>query len=123
MSDTSKTIKLLESFLSELEVDGICGFFVDSEEHDEDKRIAVYVIIDEDFVNDANTKPGYIARMIRGGVQKKSKNGVIRVYVSPQWKSGNKDAQMNELEKIYSHRITIQTYFETQKNIIVPRNI
>ena len=119
MSDTSKTIKLLESFLSELEVDGICGFFVDSEEHDEDKRIAVYVIIDEDFVNDANTKPGYIARMIRGGVQKEIKKWLgIEVYVGSTVRKCNKDAQMNESRKKYI--VTESQYkliLETQKNI------
>ncbi len=66
MENREKTVKLLESFLSDKQVDGVCGYIVDP---DGEGPIQVIVILDIDYIKEANTKPGFIARMIRQGVK------------------------------------------------------
>ena len=51
MDIRQKTVKVLETFLSELEVDGVCGFFVDP---DHDGQVKVVVILDIDFIQNSN---------------------------------------------------------------------
>jgi len=79
METREKTIKLLESFLSEKEVDGVCGYMVDP---DGEGPIQVIVILDIDYIQAANTKPGFVAKMIRGGVKQEIKKWLgLDVYV------------------------------------------
>lgn len=79
MNKHEKTIKLLESFLSDKEVDGVCGYMVDSDDKD---SIQVIVILDIDYIKEANTKPGFVARMIREGVRQEIKKWLgLDVYV------------------------------------------
>jgi len=79
MDKHEKTIKLLESFLSDKEVDGVCGYMVDS---DDENSIQVIVILDIDYIQEANTKPGFVARMIREGVRQEIKKWLgLDVYV------------------------------------------
>jgi len=44
-----KTPKLLEKFMENIEIEGICGFWVDPEE-DIDSRYWVYLIVDKDWL-------------------------------------------------------------------------
>ena len=79
MESREKTIKLLESFLSDKEVDGVCGYMVDP---DGEGPIQVIVILDIDYIQAANTKPGFVARMIREGVRQEMKKWLgLDVYV------------------------------------------
>jgi len=79
METREKTIKLLESFLSDKEVDGVCGYMVDP---DGEGPIQVIVILDIDYIQAANTKPGFVARMIREGVRQEIKKWLgLDVYV------------------------------------------
>ena len=79
METREKTIKLLESFLSDKEVDGVCGYMVDP---DGEGPIQVIVILDIDYIQAANTKPGFVAKMIRGGVKQEIKKWLgLDVYV------------------------------------------
>ena len=79
MESREKTVKLLESFLSDKEVDGVCGYMVDP---DGEGPIQVIVVLDIDYIQEANTKPGFIARMIREGVKQEIKKWIgIDVYV------------------------------------------
>jgi hypothetical protein len=79
MENREKTVKLLESFLSDKEVDGVCGYMVDP---DGEGPIQVIVVLDIDYIQEANTKPGFIAKMIREGVKQEIKKWLgIDVYV------------------------------------------
>jgi hypothetical protein len=48
MDNRDKTIKLLKSFLSTKEVEGICGYIVDP---DGEGTIQVIIVLDIDFIN------------------------------------------------------------------------
>jgi len=79
MENREKTVKLLESFLSDKQVDGVCGYIVDP---DGEGPIQVIVILDIDYIKKANTKPGFIARMIRQGVKQEIEKWIgFDVYV------------------------------------------
>jgi len=79
MENREKTVKLLESFLSDKQVDGVCGYIIDP---DGEGPIQVIVIIDIDYIQEANTTPGFIARMIREGVKQEIKKWIgLDVYV------------------------------------------
>jgi len=79
MKNREKTVKLLESFLSNKEVDGVCGYMVDP---DGEGPIQVIVVLDIDYIQEANTKPGFIAKMIREGVKQEIKKWIgFDVYV------------------------------------------
>jgi len=79
MKNREKTVKLLESFLSDKEVDGVCGYMVDP---DGEGPIQVIVVLDIDYIQEANTKPGFIAKMIREGVKQEIKKWIgVDVYV------------------------------------------
>lgn len=79
METREKTVMLLKSFLSTKEVEGICGYFVDS---DGEGPVKVIVILDIDFIKNANTKPEFVARMLRNGVKNEIQKWLgIDVYV------------------------------------------
>jgi hypothetical protein len=79
MENREKTVKLLESFLSDKQVDGVCGYIVDP---DGEGPIQVIVVLDIDYIQEANTKPGFIARMIRQGVKQEIEKWIgFDVYV------------------------------------------
>lgn len=84
MNKHETTVKILESFLETYTMDGVCSFFVDSEEsaeHEED-RIAVYMVLDLDWVNKEITKPGFVANRMRAGLKEEIKKYTgIDVYV------------------------------------------
>jgi hypothetical protein len=74
-------IELLENFLSEMNVEGICGGWVD-EETGEDGVFWVYIILDLDWINEIPTKPEFIASRMRLGVAEEIYNFLdIRVRV------------------------------------------
>jgi hypothetical protein len=87
MDIRQKTVRALETFLSELEVDGVCGFFVDP---DHDGQVKVVVILDIDFIQNSNTKPEFVARMFRNGVKNEIQKWLgIDVYVGSTAKKCN----------------------------------
>ena len=67
MSKPENIVKMLESFLSEREVDGICGYIVDPVPGG---KIQVIVVIDSHFLNNSTTSTSYVANMFKTGVQK-----------------------------------------------------
>lgn len=68
----SNTVSLLEKFLEDYEVPGICGYWVDDEPDDHDK-FWVYIILDLDMLEDHPTKPGFVADRYRRGIQQEIK--------------------------------------------------
>jgi len=84
MNRHEKTVKILESFLRDYTMEGVCSFFVDSEEgakYEED-RIAVYIVLDLDWVNKEFTKPGFVANRMRSGLKEEIKKYTgLDVYV------------------------------------------
>lgn len=84
MNQHEKTIKILESFLKDYTMEGVCSFFVDSEEgaEYEEDRIAVYIVLDLDWVNKEITKPGFVANRMRAGLKEEIKKYTgLDVYV------------------------------------------
>lgn len=80
MDKHQKTISLLETFLSDKVVDGVCGYMVVPD--DGEDSIQVIVVLDIDYINQANTKPGFVAKMIRNGVKQEIQKWLgIDVYV------------------------------------------
>ena len=72
--DNDKTkIKLIERFLSELKVEGICGFWVDDDEEDTSQVIQVIIFLDIDWIETIPTKPEFIAKRMRMGIQEEIK--------------------------------------------------
>jgi hypothetical protein len=66
MVNRQKQIKLLEEFMETLNVEGICGFWIE----DDDKELpAVYIVLDLDWIKVAQTKPEFIAKRMRAGVK------------------------------------------------------
>lgn len=68
MDNKKKQIELLEEFLKTLDIDGICGFWIE----DVDKELPmVYVVLDLDWLKEIPTKPGFVAKRMRQGVRDK----------------------------------------------------
>ena len=100
MESREKTIKLLEAFLSDKEVDGVCGYMVVPD--DGEDSIQVVVVLDIDYIKKANTKPGFVARMIREGVKQEIKKWIgLDVYVGSTAKQCNESETMTESKKKY----------------------
>ena len=100
MDSREKTIKLLEAFLSDKEVDGVCGYMVVPD--DGEDSIQVVVVLDIDYIKKANTKPGFVARMIREGVKQEIKKWIgLDVYVGSTAKQCNESETMTESKKKY----------------------
>ena len=116
MKNREKTVKLLESFLSDKEVDGVCGYMVDP---DGEGPIQVIVVLDIDYIQNANTKPGFIARMIREGVKREIKKWIgMDVYVGSIAKKCNESLSLSESKNKYI--VTESQYnliLESQKHI------
>ena len=95
MDSREKTIKLLEAFLSDKEVDGVCGYTVVSD--DGEDSIQVIVVLDIDYIKEANTKPGFVARMIREGVKQEIKKWIgLDVYVGSTAKKCDESESLSE---------------------------
>jgi hypothetical protein len=94
MKNREKTVKLLESFLSDKEVDGVCGYMVDP---DGEGPIQVIVVLDIDYIKEANTKPGFVAKMIREGVKQEIKKWIgLDVYVGSTAKKCDESESLSE---------------------------
>ena len=92
MENREKTVNLLESFLSDKQVDGVCSYMVDP---DGEGPIQVIVVLDIDYIQEANTKPGFIAKMIREGVKQEIKKWIgLDVYV------GSTSKKCDEIEPL-----------------------
>jgi hypothetical protein len=110
MDSRDKTIKLLEAFLSDKEVDGVCGYIVDP---DGEGQIQVIVVLDIDYIKEANTKPGFVAKMIREGVKQEIKKWIgLDVYVGSTAKKCDEGESLIESKKKY-------VVTESQYNLIV----
>jgi hypothetical protein len=102
MESREKTVKLLESFLSDKEVDGVCGYIVDP---DGEGPIQVIVVLDIDYIKEANTKPGFVAKMIREGVKQEIKKWIgVDVYVGSTAKKCNEVEPLSESMSIHVKR-------------------
>jgi len=113
MKNREKTVKLLESFLSDKEVDGVCGYMVDP---DGEGPIQVIVVLDIDYIQEANTKPGFIAKMIRAGVKQEIKKWIgLDVYIGSTAKKC--DESITESKKKY---IVTESQLERLKEYFDP---
>jgi hypothetical protein len=99
-----KTIKLLEEFLKDYTMEGTCGFWV---QPDEDGGIpSVYIIFDLDWVYSLQTKPDFVVRRMRQGLQEDIKNwtGVDVPYVGSTAKKCDNTKDINESISTYLRR-------------------
>lgn len=79
MKNIENTIKMLETFLSEREVEGICGYIVDPVPGG---KIQVIIVIDLSFIDSSNTKASHIAIMTKNELQQEIKKWLnLDVYV------------------------------------------
>ena len=67
-----KEIKLLAEFMENLDVEGICGFWID-DEYDEHNMLWVYIILDLDWISEIPTKPQFVANRMRTSVKEEIK--------------------------------------------------
>jgi len=72
MNKHEKTIKLLESFLSDYSIEGVCGFWVD-DELDVLSNYFVVVILDIDWIQKIQTKPEFVAKRFRDRIKEEIK--------------------------------------------------
>jgi hypothetical protein len=68
MNKHEKTIKLLESFLNDYSIEGVCGFWVD-DELDVLSNYFVVVILDIDWIQKIQTKPEFVAKRLRDRIK------------------------------------------------------
>ena len=117
MENREKTVKLLESFLSDKEVDGVCGYMVDP---DGEGQIQVIVVLDIDYIQEANTKPGFIAKMIREGVKQEIKKWLgLDVYVGSTAKKCDEIESLSESMSTHVKRRLINGELFDQLNSIM----
>lgn len=78
-----RKVNILNKFLEKLDLYGVCGFWVDSEETDEGDSISVYIVIDEEFIKNSSARPDHLALGIRNKVKNKIKDylGFDNIYV------------------------------------------
>jgi hypothetical protein len=110
-----KTIKLLEEFLKDYTMEGVCGFWV---QPDEDGGIpSVYIIFDLDWLQSFPTKPDFVARRMRQGLKEDIKNwtGVDVPYVGSTAKKCDNTKDINETISPYLRR---RLSFESMKDNI-----
>lgn len=58
--------------MENLDVEGICGFWIDNE-LDEHDNLWVYLILDIDWISQMQTKPQFVANRMRNGVKEEIK--------------------------------------------------
>ena len=110
-----KTIKLLEEFLKDYTMEGVCGFWVQPDE--EGGVPSVYIIFDLDWVYSLQTKPDFVARRMRQGLKEDIKNwtGVDVPYVGSTAKKCDNTKDINESISTYLRR---RVSFEDMKQDI-----
>jgi Zn-dependent M32 family carboxypeptidase len=111
-----KTIKLLEEFLSSYEMEGICGTWVDNE-LDEDGNYWVYIVLDLNWLEENQTKPGFIEQRMKQGLKEEIKKYLnLDVYVGS---TAKKCGSLNESVSTYlRRRLSFQDMKENMENVV-----
>jgi Zn-dependent M32 family carboxypeptidase len=111
-----KTIKLLEEFLSSYEMEGICGTWVDNE-LDEDGNYWVYIVLDLNWLEENQTKPGFIEQRMKQGLKEEIKKYLnLDVYVGS---TAKKCGSLNESVSTYlRRRLSFQGMKENMENVV-----
>jgi hypothetical protein len=111
-----KTIKLLEEFLSSYEMEGICGTWVDNE-LDEDGNYWVYIVLDLNWLEENQTKPGFIEQRMKQGLKEEIKKYLnLDVYVGS---TAKKCDSLNESVSTYlRRRLSFQGMKENMENVV-----
>lgn len=114
-----KTIKLLEEFLKDYTMEGVCGFWV---QPDEDGGVpSVYIVLDLDWLQSSPTKPDFVARRMRQGLKEDIKNwtGVDVPYVGSTAKKCDNTKDINESISTYLRRRVSFEYMKQDIDNIV----
>jgi hypothetical protein len=118
MDKHQKTISLLEAFLSDKVVDGVCGYMVIPDDNED--SIQVIVILDIDYIQNANTKPGFVARMIRNGLRLEIKKWLnLDVYVGSTTKKCDSVNPISESMSTHVKRRLTDDVVMDELNIII----
>jgi hypothetical protein len=118
MDKHQKTISLLEAFLSDKVVDGVCGYMVIPD--DDEDSIQVIVILDIDYIQNSNTKPGFIEKMIRNGVKQEIKKWLnLDVYVGSTTKKCDTVNPISESMSTHVKRRLTDDEVMDELNIII----
>ena len=70
--ELKRKIKILNKFMSNQNIEGICSFWID-EEPDEYDNIWLYIVLDIDWINEIPTKPEFIVNRMRQGLREEIK--------------------------------------------------
>jgi hypothetical protein len=94
----AESIRIVEEFLSNIKVPGVCGFWVDHEQDEIDDRIGIYIYIDKDYLkNHEEQNKGYISSKIRTEIRLMIENYTnIKVYVGSVAKDCRKSESLSE---------------------------
>jgi hypothetical protein len=78
MEDKVQKVKVLNSFFSSFELDGLCGSFIEDSTDD----IMVYLIVNLDWLQEIQTKPEFVVKRMRIYVAEQiEKFTGLKVYV------------------------------------------
>lgn len=66
-----KIAKILSKFLEKTSFAGVCGFWIDEESLEEDEKIFIYLILDEQFIKNSNVRPDILATSMKNSVKRK----------------------------------------------------
>ena len=110
-----KTINILEEFLKDYTMEGVCGFWV---QPDEDGGIpSVYIVLDLDWLQSSPTKPDFVARRMRQGLKEDIKNytGIDVSYVGS---TAKKCGAIENIDESISPYLRRRLSFENMKRDI-----
>jgi hypothetical protein len=95
--DINRQKKLLEDFLKNLDIEGVCGFWISEEE---DQILAVYLIFDQEWFSNFSEDRYFVGRKIRKSVRDEIKRWFdVNVFVGSISKKCEEKDQLTESEK------------------------
>lgn len=112
-----KIVKLLEKFISTLDLDNVCETWVD-EEPDEDGKYWVYMVLDKGWYG--LTNPDFIVRRMKQGLRSEIKKFLgLDVEVGITFKDcGVEDSINEDISQRLKRRITTYDFSEELKNVL-----
>lgn len=70
-TNPERIANILEKYLEKVDIEGVCGFFVDRDDED---KIQVVLVLDIDFIKDAPMRSDLFSAYLRSNVKNKIKD-------------------------------------------------